>query len=69
MRKRWTMTGAMVVFLLGIINVAAARAGASDPAAVAQATKAADAWMKLVDDGDYKQSWESASSVFKNAIR
>ncbi len=48
--------GAMVVFLLGIINVAAARAGASDPAAVAQATKAADAWMKLVDDGDYKQS-------------
>jgi hypothetical protein len=21
-----------------------------------------------VDDGDYKQSWESASSIFKNAI-
>ncbi len=68
MRKRWSMTGAMLVVLLGFINLAAAHAGASDPAAVAQATKAAYAWLKLVDDGDYKRTWESASSFFKNAI-
>jgi hypothetical protein len=68
MGKRWSGTGAMLVLLLSFINVAVAHAGASDPAAVAQATRAIDAWLKLVDDGDYKQSWESASSIFKNAI-
>jgi hypothetical protein len=68
MGKRWSVTGAMLVLLLSFINVGVAHAGASDPAAVAQATRATDAWLKLVDDGDYKQSWESASSIFKNAI-
>lgn len=65
MEKRWAMLGALLAVLL---NVVAVHAGPSNPAAVAQATKAADAWLKLVDAGDYKQSWESASSLFKNAI-
>jgi hypothetical protein len=45
-----------------------ARAGGSHAAAVAQATQATQEWLKLVDEAEYKRSWESASSIFKNAI-
>jgi hypothetical protein len=68
MRKRWILIGAILTLLPAFINAMKVHAAASDSAAVAQATGAADAWLKLVDDGDYKQSWESASSIFKNAI-
>ncbi|MGZ6226546.1 MAG: DUF4019 domain-containing protein [Candidatus Binataceae bacterium] len=68
MRKRWILIGAILTLLPAFINAMKVHAAASDSAAVAQATRAADAWLKLVDDGDYKQSWESASSIFKNAI-
>jgi len=68
MRKRWIMMGAMLTMLPAFISAMKVHAAASDSAAVAQATRVADAWLKLVDDGDYKQSWESASSIFKNAI-
>ena len=37
-------------------------------ASVQQAIKAADAWMKLVDDGKYRESWAQAASVFKEKI-
>jgi hypothetical protein len=37
-----------------------------------QSTKAAEAaathWLKLVDSGDYAQSWQQASSTFQSAI-
>jgi hypothetical protein len=62
---RAILLGSILVLLL---NVVATNARASDQAAVNEATKAADRWFKLVDDGDYKQSWETASSLFKNAI-
>lgn len=62
------MPGAVLVLLLNVVNIVAAHAGDSNRSAVSQATKAADAWLKLVDDGDYKQSWEQASSLLKNAI-
>jgi uncharacterized protein DUF4019 len=75
MNRRWsllgrslaggTLLGALLVLLF---QVGAAYAGDSDAAAVAQATRAAEKWLKLVDDAQYKQSWESGSSLFKNAI-
>ncbi len=43
-------------------------ASADDPAAVAAATKAADAWLKLIDNGDYAQSWRQASDFFQQRV-
>ena len=37
-------------------------------ASVQQAIKTADAWLKLVDDGKYRESWAQASSIFKEKI-
>jgi len=50
------------------LNVVTTSVRAADQAAVDEATKAADQWLKLVDNGDYKQSWETASTIFKNAV-
>jgi hypothetical protein len=30
---------------------------------------AAEAWLKLVDDGNYPASWEQAAKVFKGAVK
>jgi hypothetical protein len=62
---RSILAGSILVLLL---NVVATTARAADQAAVDQATKATDRWLKLVDAGDYKQSWETASSLFRNAV-
>ncbi len=32
------------------------------------AETAAEAWLKFVDSGDYSQSWQDASSLFKAAV-
>lgn len=32
------------------------------------AVKASEAWLSLVDDGNYSKSWEQASQYFQNAI-
>ena|ERR1700676_3517926 len=37
-------------------------------AAVEQAKKAAEAWLTLVDDGKYRESWEQASTFFKDHV-
>ncbi len=42
--------------------------GAPDkPEDAAQA--AAESWLKLVDEGDYKASWEQAAKLFKAAVK
>lgn len=33
-----------------------------------QAVAEAKAWLALVDSGDYEESWEMASSLFRNAV-
>ena len=35
---------------------------------VEQAIKAAEAWLKLVDDGKYRESWEQSASLFRDKI-
>ena len=35
---------------------------------VPQATQASDAWLKLVDQGSYAQSWKDTSSLFKSHV-
>ncbi len=32
------------------------------------AQKASDAWLYMVDEGEYSESWQTASSYFKNAV-
>lgn len=60
-----------IVLALAIVVAAAiapSAAHASNQAAVRQATKAADSWLKLVDEGKYGESWQQASAIFRNAI-
>lgn len=40
----------------------------SNPAAEAAAIESAQAWLELVDGGNFGQSWEAAAAVFKSAI-
>jgi Protein of unknown function (DUF4019) len=43
-------------------------AGAANQAAVEQATKAAGAWLKLLDDGDYRACYQQASQIVKDHL-
>ena len=55
-------------FASGIIASYLPADAAEHQPAIAGATKAANAWLKLVDAGDYGQSWDAASNMFKNAV-
>ncbi|HTQ24726.1 MAG TPA: DUF4019 domain-containing protein [Candidatus Binataceae bacterium] len=70
MSRHWSLLAGILLGapLVLLFQVGAIQAGESNAAAVAQATQAAQKWLKLLDDGEYKQSWESASSLFKAAI-
>jgi len=41
---------------------------ASSDDAAGDATKAAEAWLKLVDEGRYGESWEGACEYFRGAV-
>jgi hypothetical protein len=64
-RTRSFVLGSILVLLFNFVTTTAR---AADQAAVDEATKAADRWLKLVDAGDYKQSWNTACSLFRNAV-
>lgn len=40
----------------------------SNPQAEKAAVEAADAWLKLVDAGQYEKSWQEAAEFFRNAV-
>jgi hypothetical protein len=63
-KSRAVVQGSVLVLLFCFVTTTAR---AADQAAVDQATKAADRWLKLVDAGDYKQSFDTASTIFKSA--
>jgi hypothetical protein len=55
----------LVVLILAIIPQGMTFAGAaSEKSAVA----AAEAWLKLVDNGKYAESWETVAELFKNSV-
>jgi hypothetical protein len=54
--------------IAGCLVLVAAFATAADNEAVGQATSAADSWLTLVDAGQYRQSWDSAASIFKQHV-
>ena len=43
-------------------------ARAANQAAVEQATKAAESWLKLLDDGDYMACYQQASQIVKDHL-
>ena len=56
------------VLLIGLCGAIAAGGLAAAATPETEAEQAADAWLALVDAGDYAQSWETASDYFKGAI-
>ncbi len=58
---RWLILCAF--FLLGVPGF-----GFSDAGSEAEAVKAAETWLALVDAGDYERSWTEAATFFKNAV-
>ena len=52
--------------VIGCVMTVAVVAG--DQAAVEQAKQASDAWLKLVDEGNYKESWNQLASVVKPLV-
>ena len=59
------------IAMLGLILIGAGGIGtvhADGKEAVEQARKAAEAWLKLVDDGKYQGSWEQAATYFKDHV-
>lgn len=57
-----------ILLLAAICGATIRPAHADDSAAVQQATRAADAWLKLIDDGKYRESWDQAASLFKDHV-
>ncbi len=57
---------ASIVFFMAIGTIAPLARAVDD--SVPQATQAAGAWLKLVDQGNYGQSWKDASSLFKSHV-
>jgi len=53
----------LVVFCGGTVT-----AYADGQAAVEQAKKAAETWLKLVDEGKYRETWEQAAVIFKDHV-
>jgi hypothetical protein len=40
----------------------------AEAAAVEQALAVTEAWLALVDEGEYRKSWETAAELFRNAV-
>jgi hypothetical protein len=59
---------ASMLVLMVICAGATGNAHADRQAAVEQAKKAADAWLKLIDEGKYQESWSEAAAFFKDRI-
>jgi hypothetical protein len=67
------MEGSMIKRVIASILVVAVVCGigsahADGQAAVEQAKKAADAWLKLVDAGNYQESWNQFAGIVKPRV-
>jgi hypothetical protein len=58
----------LALAIVAATAVAPSPARAANQAAVEKATKAADSWLTLIDEGQYGESWQQASSIFRGAI-
>jgi hypothetical protein len=60
-----TRSSALICLVLALAPRAARAAEASEAAAV----QAAEAWLKLIDGGQYGASWDEASTMFRKAVQ
>lgn len=58
--------GARTGLVIALLAASAVAFAAGTPEDAAQ--KAAEAWLKLVDQGKYGESWDTASGLFKAAV-
>lgn len=61
-------TAISIVGMLLICPLLHSVAFAADQAAVEQATKAAESWLKLLDEGNYRACYDQASAIVKQHI-
>lgn len=64
MTGKLLLSGVVVVLALGLM---AGPSSASEEAE-ARAVEAAEAWLAIVDQGDYEKSWEEAAELLRNAV-
>ncbi|MEW6349437.1 MAG: DUF4019 domain-containing protein [Thermodesulfobacteriota bacterium] len=64
-----TISKMLLAVMLGVFLVAQQTVPSfADPAKEEQAVAAAQAWLALVDQGKYEESWKEAASFFKKSI-
>lgn len=68
--NRQRVFAATLVVAACVISIcgSASRAATDTQQAAGQATRAAESWLKLVDDGSYNESWDQASRYFKDRV-
>jgi hypothetical protein len=66
MRKRPSIMGIISVAVLTLLGEAPIKA---EDSRVETALAAAEAWLELVDDGEYAESWEEAAAYFRGAVQ
>ena len=54
--------------LIPLVVAVAQTARCAQQPAVDQAIKTAESWLKLVEEGSYRASWDQASTLFRNAV-
>jgi len=64
----FAMNCVKVLISILIISVFCYSAAAQSTDKEKEAVAAATAWLKLIDDGDYGQSWEESAEYFRNAV-
>ena len=62
------MTKYIVAITIVVSALFNASASAQETEAIANAKASAVAWLALVDDGKYSESWQQASSRFQSAV-
>jgi hypothetical protein len=67
--SRWSMgRGIALATVVAIALAMGCRRAARNPEAEAAAVAAAEAWLKLVDNGRYAESWDASASFFRALV-
>ena len=62
-------TSRVLASAFAILLAAGSGIAAGEPDVEQQATGAAEAWLELIDAGEYDDSWEAAAEYFKNVVK
>jgi hypothetical protein len=65
MRRITTLLASTLLFSAAVVALAGPK---PEEVAIHRAQTAAGAWLPLVDEGQYEQSWDQAAKLFKGAV-